>query len=621
MSSSLPKPAIVVAAWNRPRSLQRLLEGLARGDCPASTTLHISIDHFEYDHVLRLAEGFAWPHGEKVVEMHPERLGLRQHMLYCGGLAERYGSIVLLEDDLGVAPHMYAYAQAALGYYAVDPTIAGISLYSYAVAESCLQPFQPWIDEWDTWFLQVPSSWGVAFTAAQWTAFQGWWVEHPPSLPPLPRYMEQWGRQSWKKLFAAYLIHERRYVVYPRFSLTTNFEDHGAHATTRGLFQVPLSMGRRAWNFGSIQDSMAVYDAHFEPLTENLRRICPALLDYDFAVDTLGQKDVRFLDRAWVLTCQRGGEARLEFGREALPVEMNLLHQVAGRGLRLVPSQVPLQPVPREEVEFTAYAGAAKAPVLHLPEHRLPSISVVVAGADAAMSAGVASLLSQDYPGLEISAVVEQRKCPPETYQRYCEGHVRLVEHEGEVFEGIRLAVARASGQLVWIIAGQVQPMGGVLWEVAKLFRQYPGLEWMSGLPRVEASPESLSREIARYRWDTARFADAGPADLQVYLPAAFQVFRHVLWMRAGEEATSLPEQFRRMAAHQLPTVATLQLVGGHAPPLGVPSVWGDGNVNQTRVFYHRHIPLLWRWHRHLSDYKPVLRYDAAHGTWYAFDY
>lgn len=620
---TLPQPAIVVAAWNRPQSLQRLLEGLSRGHFPAGTILHISIDHFEYPDVRQLADAFVWSHGEKVVEQHPRRLGLRQHMLHCGGLTARYGSIILLEDDLAISPFAYGYAVESLAYFSEDEAIAGISLYDYAVAESCLQPFQPWLDQWDNWFLQMPSSWGAAFTAAQWQAFQDWLAVHFQQLPTLPTYIETWSAQSWKKLFAAYLIATGRYFSYPRFSLTTNFEDFGAHANTKGLFQVPLLMGERQWKFGRIGDSLAVYDAHFEPLAENLKRIAPALAGHDFAVDLLGQKSSHFLTRPWTLTRRRGGGAVMTFSGNALPLELNLHLQSPGDDFRLVPAHAVLTGEIALQMEFGYYAGVAKTPLLHLPDRRMPSISLIVPCSEGAHENAdlMDFLLNEDYPGKELIFVVEPGKMPENVWSAYKNGRIRLVESTGSAFEGTQKAVIAATGQLIQVVSRHFYPAAGSLERICRIFRQFPGLDWLSGIAFHDSS-RPMSLLMAPFRWDSARFQDATDAQVAEYLPFPLQVFRRALWQNAPLGATTLQAQFRNMGGLALPQISALELGQWvQTPAEAGPGTWGKGRVNGSRIFYHRHIPLLWKLHRRWSDYRPVLRFDGRHETWYEFDY
>jgi hypothetical protein len=51
-----------------------------------------------------------------------------------------------------------------------------------------------------------------------------------PNGPHIPAYLQQWGPESWKKHFIHYLVDTGKYFVFPRISLTTNFEDYGTHA-------------------------------------------------------------------------------------------------------------------------------------------------------------------------------------------------------------------------------------------------------------------------------------------------------------------------------------------------------------------------------------------------------
>jgi hypothetical protein len=619
---NLPHPTIVIAAWNRPHSLQRLLTGLERGHYPAGTKLHISIDFFEYADVQDLATSFVWPHGEKVVEMHPQRLGLRQHILYCGGLTAQYGSIILLEDDLAVSPFAYAYTQQALAYFQENQDVAGISLYACGVAESCLQPFYPWMDAFDNWFLQLPSSWGAAFTGTQWLAFEDWLSVHFQHLPALPDYVSTWTDQSWKKLFTAYLIATNRFFAYPRFSLTTNFEDFGAHANTQGLFQVPLLMGNREWKFGPLADSLAVYDAHFEILPEKLKQIAPDLAAYDFAVDLLGQKRGKFLDRPWVLTRKKGGKPERSFGGHALPLELNIQLKSPGDSFLLVPSNADLTAPDDLQIEFDYYSGPTKSALIHLPARRMPSVSWIVTSVDDSQDSQLLeSLLDENYPGIEIIVVVSSGKMPNVVWSAYKTGKIRVVESDGTVFEGVQKAVKASTGQLIQVVDVEFYPSTNILIKIAEVFKQFPGLDWLTGLP-FQNDGTTLSRVMAPLRWDSDRFQSASAEDIAAFLPVPLQIFRRALWFKVQTVEATLEGQFRQMGLIALPQISTLEIGEWiRQQPEPRKSTWGAGKINRSRVFYHRHIPLLWKLHRRWSDYRPVIRYDGDNQTWFEFDY
>jgi hypothetical protein len=93
-------PAVVVSAHSRPASLARILGSLDAGVYPGEVRLVVSIDGGGDPEVQRVAEKHSWPHGPKRLIVHPERLGLAEHLRRCGDLSQEYGSIVLLEDDL-----------------------------------------------------------------------------------------------------------------------------------------------------------------------------------------------------------------------------------------------------------------------------------------------------------------------------------------------------------------------------------------------------------------------------------------------------------------------------------------------------------------------------------------
>ena len=105
------KPVIIVVAYNRPNSLQRLLNSLAQADYTGydSITLIISIDYSNSPEVISAAKNFTWEFGHKEIIKHSENLGLKKHIIFCGDLTEQYQSVIILEDDLVVAPAFYNY--------------------------------------------------------------------------------------------------------------------------------------------------------------------------------------------------------------------------------------------------------------------------------------------------------------------------------------------------------------------------------------------------------------------------------------------------------------------------------------------------------------------------------
>src|SRR5688572_27634819 len=113
------KPAVVVAAYNRPDALGRLLHNIADAYYPADVPLVISIDPggSRQSDVAEVARRFEWVHGEKRVILHDSHLGLVQHVYFTASLASEYGAVIRLEDDYFVSPVYYGYASQALDAY------------------------------------------------------------------------------------------------------------------------------------------------------------------------------------------------------------------------------------------------------------------------------------------------------------------------------------------------------------------------------------------------------------------------------------------------------------------------------------------------------------------------
>ncbi|MCL4393411.1 MAG: hypothetical protein M1482_01090 [Chloroflexi bacterium] len=340
-------PAIVVAAYDRPYALERLLASLARGDYPNEPVpLVISIDRTEtdsYRRVCALAESFVWRFGPKRVVRHDEHLGLVDHVYYCGDLSEEYGSIVFLEDDLAASPVAYKYASSALSFYATDEKIAGVSLYALWFNGYTLQPFTPLDDGGDVFFLQIPYTQGQAWTSGQWRRFAQWRTRGniTPSLcDPLHRMWLDFDGQDQFPVMTKYLVETGAFYVFPRVSLTTGMGDAGTHfARSTLFFQVPLLQSKANFSFTKRADSAAVYDSFFEILPDRLSRLAPALEKFSYDVDLYATKEPRILHSPLVLTSRECRRPLVSFGRTMRPHEANVVEGTPGSAISLAKSE------------------------------------------------------------------------------------------------------------------------------------------------------------------------------------------------------------------------------------------------------------------------------------------
>ena len=266
----LIKPAIVLVGYNRPKSMERLINSVVSADYPYDDiTLVISIDQSDKsDEIERLVSDVEWVHGTKRIIRYPERQGLKQHILKCGDLSKVYGAVIILEDDLYVSPEFYRYTVQALMSYSENDRVAGISLYSHNWNGYSNCRFIPDQNGFDCYFGQFSITWGQCWTKKQWEHFKEWLERQTDpfdATKTLPLEVSKWGKQSWGKYFFKYVVEENLFYTIPYLSMTTNFSDTGEHCNASNTaHQVPLApLYKRNYLFLNEVDSV-IYDAFFE---------------------------------------------------------------------------------------------------------------------------------------------------------------------------------------------------------------------------------------------------------------------------------------------------------------------------------------------------------------------
>lgn len=330
--------AIVVVAFNRVNSLSRLLKSITQAEYYGKKiTLIISIDNSGSDEVASYARDFKWPFGEKEVIQHPKRLGLRDHVLYCGNLTNNYDAVVMLEDDLFISKNFIPYVYQSIEKYDSCDHIAGISLYTHLWNVGIHRPFVPQNNGSDAYFLQYAQSWGQVWTKRMWSQFYEWYLENDDEFIEdidLPNSVVNWPESSWLKYYIRYIVKTNRYFVYPYVSLTTNFTDPGTHnSISNTSFQVPLlSFNKETYNLPDFTKDTLKYDVFFEQ--ENLGSVLN-LSDEEICVDLYGDKNNIQNKRFWLTTKLCNYKIIKKFPIQLRPHELNVLFNLKGEGIYL----------------------------------------------------------------------------------------------------------------------------------------------------------------------------------------------------------------------------------------------------------------------------------------------
>jgi hypothetical protein len=253
---SNPSP-IIVFAFNRPGHLQRTLRAL--GACPEAAvsplTIHCDGPRRSSDEpivrevreVALAANGFA----SVQVISREGNLGLATSIIE--GVThqmQKYGRVIVLEDDIVVSPHFLRYMNDALEMYAHDEQVASIHGYVYPVAQQLPETF----------FLRGADCWGWATWARAWHHFRADGSALLAELRsqrltrtfdldgtyPYTRMLEDQiaGRNnSWAVRWHASCFLRGMLTLYPGQSLVVNIgnDDSGTHSGQTSDYDVALS--------------------------------------------------------------------------------------------------------------------------------------------------------------------------------------------------------------------------------------------------------------------------------------------------------------------------------------------------------------------------------------------
>jgi hypothetical protein len=334
--------AIVIPCFKRVNTLVDLCDSLLKADyCGDRVSLVFSIDYAEGSEVPSFADAFSWPYGNKTVIRHEKNIGLRNNILSCGDLTEKYDAVIILEDDLEVMPAFYQFAKAATVFYNGEDRIAGISIYHYFLEEMTWNMFIPIDEGYDCYFVKWASSWGQLWTRDQWRKFRQWYETHQDiSSMEIPKRVKNWSG-SWKKFYIAYLTDTNRYFVFPNKSFVYNgYKGNGTHsvASKIAITSSPLATGEyNCFRFAKLDDISYRYDAYFqlEPREIQIERMS-YLVDFDL----FGHKEV--FHSPFVITSRKCKKEDIIYSFDAgmLPLELNILKCKKGEIFNLVKADV-----------------------------------------------------------------------------------------------------------------------------------------------------------------------------------------------------------------------------------------------------------------------------------------
>ncbi|MFB8507641.1 glycosyltransferase family A protein [Enterococcus durans] len=357
------KFAIVIIAYNRDKSLKRLLESLEMADYnKQNVTLVISIDYSENEKVLKNAEDFRWHHGEKIIIKHSMSLGLKKHVLEVGDLTEKFDAIIVLEDDLIVSNQFYNFSVQAFEKFKNEESIAGISLYSFRTNPNNRISFYPNSNGYDNFFLQYAQSWGQVWWKSEWRNFRKWLTKKDnfESECSYPKNLNLWSENSWLKYHILFCIEKDKFFVYPLESFTGNFSEPGVHnQVIDSTFQSPLSTQkwRKEYNFSHVNEGVR-YDSFFERIFSKDKIIIGSkdFLGEDIEVDLYGDKE-KFEKNYCLSSKKLEYEVVSSFGLQLKPHELNFIMNIQGEQIFLYNTTIVVGSRHKTQIDYRYYFG------------------------------------------------------------------------------------------------------------------------------------------------------------------------------------------------------------------------------------------------------------------------
>jgi hypothetical protein len=237
---------IALFVYKRPDHTRRTLEALAECELASQSKLFIFsdgpktiADEAGVAEVRRLARSRAWCGEVEVVEQERNR-GLANSVIAgVTELCEKFGRVIVMEDDLVVSPYFLKYMNDALDRYAGEPKVMQVSGHMYDVELP--------IGE-DALFLPFTTSWGWGTWKRAWDLFDpdarglgalqsDWSLRKRFNLGGAHDYFSMLQRQqagqidSWAIRWYVSVFMSQGLVLFPKVSLVHNigFDGTGTH--------------------------------------------------------------------------------------------------------------------------------------------------------------------------------------------------------------------------------------------------------------------------------------------------------------------------------------------------------------------------------------------------------
>lgn len=248
---------IVLFVYNRPTHTRRTVEALLKNELARESDLIIYSDAPKKPEVaeevrevreyIRTITGFR----SVSIAMREKNWGLANSIIDgVTTVVNKYGRIIVLEDDLVTSPYFLNFMNTALDTYQDDEKVMHISGYMFPIDNA---------DMPETFFLRTASCWGWATWNRAWRHFE----KNPKKLfneytkQTINRFnldgaynfwaqVEQNGKgliDTWAVFWYASVFQKGGLCLHPKFSMVSNIghDETGLHCGNTDIFSVQLA--------------------------------------------------------------------------------------------------------------------------------------------------------------------------------------------------------------------------------------------------------------------------------------------------------------------------------------------------------------------------------------------
>jgi len=233
---------VVLFVYNRLEHTAKTIDALRNNYLADQTDLFIYSDAAKVEYiessVLSVRQYFKTIHGFKTVTVfeHSENHGLAKSII--GGvtdICEKFGRVIVLEDDIVTSPHFLTYMNDALNTYESNDLVMSVSGCNYPVDLSGLPE--------ESYFLRIPLCWG-------WATWQSRWIKYSKDAEvgikqskKITHYMDFDGTHhfsnqltlnrigkinTWFIYWYLLAAKNKKLTLFPKFSLVNNIGHDGS---------------------------------------------------------------------------------------------------------------------------------------------------------------------------------------------------------------------------------------------------------------------------------------------------------------------------------------------------------------------------------------------------------